>query len=403
MFRRRHIGRTIGKIALWLLIVPVAIGGYYLAAYLMERAPASPVEAPPTSATADTQPTTAPTTAVTEEAPSEKQTQLASLRAIWLPSTALKDLSASADTLTAAAAAGYNAVIVDVKDADGALWVASQTPLALEARAARADALTPEELRAVTTTLADTYHLTLVPRLFAFRDNTAPRYLETARVTVAGEPNTGWFDASPTAGGRRWLNPYAADARRYITALAAELQQAGCSLLMLDGVQFPDREVRAYYGDAEQTALSRSEILAQFVTEMNEAVGADGWLLCETALATVGEQTTVYGGNPLTYGAPAVSPWTLPSQLGSKLQLGGEAVSAPADNPYEALSLLFSQLQARLQLMEPASARPVVVPWLQADGYSAAQIAAQQQAVTDCFGAAAPYILYSETGRYTFT
>lgn len=403
VFRRRHVGRTIGKICLWLLIIPVAIGGYYLAEFLVNREPSPSPDTPADTSVVVTEPSAAPTTVPTDEPETAGDgLRLSELRAIYLPSTVLRDVTAYADTLTAASAAGYNAVIVDLKDADGTLWYVSATELALTARAARADALTLEELRAAATTLKENYHVTLVPRLFAFRDNTAPRNLETARVTVAGEPSTCWFDGSPTAGGRRWLNPYTADARRYITSLASELTGAGFPLLMLDGVQFPDREVRAYYGDASQTALSRSAVLTQFVSEMNEAVGTNGWLLCETALAAVGEKTTVYGGNPVTYGAPAVSPWTLPSGLGSKLTLGGETVASPAAQPYEALSLLLTQLQARLQLMDAAAPRPVVVPWLQADGYTPAQIADQQRAVTEHFGESAPYILYSESGQYAF-
>ena len=403
VFRRRHVGRVIGKICLWLLIIPVAIGGYYLADYLVNREPTQATDGPAAESNVTTEPSAAPTTVPTAEPTAQDGgVRLSELRAIYLPSAALRDLSAYADTLAGASAAGYNAVIADLKDADGALWYASATELAAASGAARADALSLEELRAVATTLRDSYHLTLVPRLFAFRDNTAPRNLETARVTVAGEPSTCWFDGNPSAGGRRWLNPYAADARRYITSLASELTGAGFPLVMLDGMQFPDREVRAYYGDASQTALSRSAILTQFVSEMNEAVGASGWLLCETAMAAVGEKTTVYGGNPVTYGAPAVAPWTLPSQLGSKLTLGGETVASPASHPYEALSLLLSQLQARLQLMDAAATHPVIVPWLQADGCTPAQIADQQRAVTDRLGGGAPYILYSANGQYTF-
>lgn len=400
VFRRRRVGRTIGKIVLWLLVIPALIGGYYLAEYLFTRETAQPVDAPTTETTVSTGGDTAPTQAETPVPQTPDRTAPTNLRAIWLPTAALFDLSAWEDTLSGAQTAGYNAVIVDVKDADGNLWYASQTELALAARATKDAALTLSALQEAADTL-ETYSLTLVPRLYAFRDNTAPRYLEAAKVSVQGDPTSTWYDNDPSAGGRRWLNPYAADARRYITALSAELSNAGFSLLMLDGVQFPDQEYLAYYGDATQTALSRSELMAQFAAEMNAAVGEDGWLLCSTALAAVGEQTTVYGGNPVTFGAPAVSPWVLPSQMGKQLTLSGETVAAPAEHPYEAVTLLLSQLNARLQFMEE-SARPVIVPWLQADGYSAAQIAEEVRAVTAQLGTDAPYILYRADGRYTF-
>ncbi|MBO5796767.1 MAG: hypothetical protein J6R77_00280, partial [Clostridia bacterium] len=118
-----------------------------------------------------------------------------------------------------------------------------------------------------------------------------------------------------------------------------------------------------------------------------------------TGLAAVGEKTQVYGGNPVTYGAAAVSPWVLPGDMGSRLTVGGDKVSKPKDHPYEAATLLFSQLKARLGLMEQP---PVVVPWLQAEGYDATEVAAQVKALSEQFGAGAPYILYHPKGDYTF-
>lgn len=400
VFRRRRVGRVIGKVCLWLLVIPAVVGGYFLAQHLFGDAPREPVS----TSTPTTVPTTAPTVSTAPTSPPQDdlpdQTALTGLRGIYLPTAALRSLAEWDDTLTAAAAAGYNAVLFDLKDVNGRVWYTSATPLAQEARAVQEDALTAEELRQVIDTLAN-HGLTAVPRLYAFRDNTAPRYLETARVSVAGSPGAVWYDNDPSAGGRRWLNPYSADARRYVTALATELKEIGFSLLMLDGVQFPAQESQAYYGNAEQTAAPRNEVLTLFVNEMNDAVGEESWLLCATALAAVGEQTTVYGGNPVAYGAPAVSPWVLPSSFGSRLSLGGEKLSDPAGHPYEAVTLLLTQLKARLEFIEQAE-RPVIVPWLQGEGYSAAQIAEQQRAVADCFGEDAPYILYAPDGDYPF-
>lgn len=404
VFRRRRVGRVIGKICLWLLVIPAVIGGYFLAQHLFTTLPREDVSTTPTTSSSETTATTTTptTTAPTPDTPpTPDRTTLSGLRAIYLPLSAVRDLSAWEDTLTAASSAGYNAVIFDLKDADGRIWYASATEQATKARAVQENALTLEALRDVQATLAE-YNLTAVPRLFAFRDNTAPRYLETARVSVKGSPSSVWYDNDPSAGGRRWLNPYAADARRYITELSAELKAAGFSLVMLDGVQFPNQEWQAYYGTAEQTATPRNEVLAGFVNEMNAAVGEANWLLCSTALAAVGEKTTAYGGNPVTYGAPAVSPWVLPSTLGARLTLGESSVSAPAAHPYEAVELLLSQLKARLAFLEEAE-RPLVIPWLQAEGYSAAQIADEKRALAACYGDNAPHILYRADGRYTFS
>lgn len=402
VFRRRRIGPIIGKILLWLLVIPALIGGYYLAEYLFNRPAEEPTVAPPTVTTpAETNPTTPTPDPEPEPEPEPKPdtTALREMRAIYLPVKALGNLAKWDATLSAAHAAGYNAVIFDLKDATGKVWYASATEWAKEARSVDEDALTVEQLQGAAATLKETYQLTAIPRLFAFRDHTAPRYLETARVSVKGNHSSVWYDNDPSAGGRRWLNPYAPDATAYITSLAAELRSLGFSLLMLDGVQFPGQESQAYYGDEEQTALPRDEVLERFAQKMNETVGETGWLLSATALATVGEKTTVYGGNPVTYGAPAVSPWVIPDDMGSRLTVGGDKVSKPGDHPYEAATLLFSQLKARLGLMEQP---PVIVPWLQAEDYSAAQVAEEVRALTEQFGENAPYILYHPKGEYTF-
>ena len=400
MFRRRHVGRTIAKVCAWLLVIPAVIGGYFLAKHLFTKTPVSRGEEDVPAVVTTTEPTAAPTRP--EEPTPEKEpedTALKDLRGFWLPGALLSDVSRYEATLTAATEAGYNTVVVDLKDADGKLWYASATELAEQARAVKEGALTVEELTAVAKTLKETYHLTLIPRLYAFRDNTAPRYLDTARVSVKGSPRTVWYDNDPSAGGRRWLNPYAADARRYIVELAAELKAAGFSRILLDGVQFPNQESSAYYGDASVTAVPREEVLAGFVSQLNEALGKNGWLLTATALAAVGEKTTAYGGNPVTYGAPAVAPWVMPGEMGGSLTVGEEKVKQPAAHPYEAVSLLLSQLHSRLQLMENA---PTAVPWLQAGGLSAEAVATEQKALRETFGEGAPYLLYSAKGVYDF-
>ena len=320
---------------------------------------------------------------------------LAGRRGIWLPVEALWDPAGWEDTLQTAAAAGITCAVVDLKDGDGRLWYQSATHWAAAARSIQKKALTREELTAGATLLRERYGIEVVPRLFAFRDNTAPRYLETARISVQGNRAMTWFDGDPSGGGRRWLNPYMPDARAYIPGLAAELKEWGFSFLMLDGVQFPERESKAFYGDPEQTAAPRHQVLTDFCSQISAAFGKDNWALTTAALAAVGEKTGVYGGNPVTFGAPAVSPWTLPFALGSRLKLAGEKVSSPGSHPYEASVLLFRQLAARLNLMERP---PLLLPWLEAED-APDQIAA----LTQSFGENAGYILYNEKGKYTFT
>ncbi len=400
--KRRNPGKIIGTVLTILLIPAMIVAGYYLIPLLSRTnttEPSSSATTVPTDPPASTPADTPDTSSDIPDTPTDT-VSFSGMRMIYLPSSALRDLTAWEQTLTAASAAGYNAVLFDLKGADGVIRYASATELAVQAESIAADALTMDELKAALQTLRDK-GFTPVPRLYAFADPLSPRHLENARITVQGSPKSTWYDNAPDKGGKRWLNPYAPDARRFITELAAELRGAGCDLLMLDGVQFPNQTSRAYFGEFAETSLSRAEILSQFAAEMTEAVGSGHWMLSSPALAAIGDGTQPFGGNPLTFGAPAVSPMLLPSSLGNKLTVGTQKLSAPASHPYEAVSLLAAQIKARVELIA-ADKRPAIVPWIQADDYSAAQIADEVRALTELYGEKASYILYHPDGRYVF-
>lgn len=50
--------------------------------------------------------------------------------------------------------------------------------------------------------------ITPLPRVFAFKDHTAPSTLMEARIGLENQPGWMWLDNSKEAGGRPWLNPY---------------------------------------------------------------------------------------------------------------------------------------------------------------------------------------------------
>lgn len=104
-----------------------------------------------------------------------------------------------------------------------------------------------------------------VPRLYAFKDQVAPYALANVKIGVEGSPASVWHDANPSKGGVPWMNPCSTDAHRYMSALAGELKTAGFSLVLLDGVQFPDREYSADYGSSELAGLPRGQVLSRFV------------------------------------------------------------------------------------------------------------------------------------------
>lgn len=393
--RRKAIKNTLLTI-LVLMIIPV---GYFTGKFMMEdvRRPADNSPDPTstvttTSASATTKPTADPSTPANVSG---------SLRAVYLTTAQLKDTAGLASLLDNAAGAGFNAVLFDLKDEAGVLHYASATAFAQQSKAAAADALSTDTLKALIQTMAGK-GFAAIPRLYAFRDTTAPFTLPSAKITVQDYHSYTWLDKSKEKGGKPWLNPYSPDAHRYIIEMAKELADTGFTAVMLDGVQFPNQTSQAYYGNSDLTSLSNQEVLKKFLADCQSAVG-DNCVVMQTlpGLSAFGDGTEPFGGNPVTYGAKRVAPVLLPSSLGSKIKTGETTLADPAGHPYDAVRLASGQVKLRLELME-SSKRPSVMPWIQAYDYSAEQIRQQMQAVTETWGGSASYIVYHPQGSYDF-
>lgn len=395
-----------------LVAAGVLTGGYLWAKFAVEggftigssqtesQASGQPSDESSGGASTDTSEPPGPSSSDTDPHPTPTPPSLDNMRGFYLPASQLKDVTALDAQLDKAAAAGFNAVIFDLKDSAGTLYYASATELA-----AQSGAISPQAL-SITELTASIQHITdkgfaAIPRLYAFRDATAPRQLAGAKVTVEGNPTFTWYDDNPSAGGKPWLNPYSPQAHTYIIDMIRELKGLGIATLMIDGVQFPDQESQAGYGTSELTSLSRTEVLSKFVTDASAAL--DGQLvLSMPSLPALGEETSPYGGNPMTFGATVVSPNVMPASFGDRLKMGENSISDPANHPYDVVKLVMGQLQLRIRLMDEDK-QPALFPWLQAYDCSADNIKEQIRAVTEAAGDDAPYILYHPSGTYDFS
>lgn len=311
------------------------------------------------------------------------------LRAFYAPISLLKDRTSLDSKLDKAAAAGLNAVVFDLKDEEGNLHYTTATELGTRAGAAAPDALSLDELTALQTHLREK-GFTAVPRLYAFKDSVGSRNLPTAKVTLESNPGYTWYDGNPSDGGKPWLSPYAPDAHRYVGDLAKELKGAGFTALMLDGVQFPDQESSAYYGNTELSSLSRSGVLQKFVSDLRAELSGCTLIVSMPGLAAFGDQTAPFGGNPLTFGEAIAAPNVMPS-----------IVTGSMDNAHDAVKSAMEPLQMRLNLIDEAQ-RPQIMPWLQAYDCTAAQVDDQVRALKETAGDDASYILYNPSGSYAF-
>lgn len=404
LHRNRRVFRSrslLPKILAWVFGAAAVIAiGFFGAKYFTEH----PVGTAPESAPSESQTSSLPADSSPESSePSADEStpsvSLKSVRAFYLPHASLTNESALSATLTDAEKAGFNAVVFDLKDADGILYFRSQTARAQEVNGFAADALSLERVK---TLFADIREAGLEPivRLYAFMDNTAARVLTGARIAHQTDPSWVWYDANPANGGRAWLNPYADEAHLYIIDLAKELRDAGAAAILLDGVQFPAQTSSASFGDSANTALSRDEMLTAFVAKARSLLG-DGCpvMLSCTANSALGTDTTVYGGNPLTFAPTMAAPTLFTGEMKNTVIVGNETIQNTPENLKATVQALINQMTLRIKVMT-ADKQPTLTPWLQAYDYTPAQV---KTSIEGCIaGGADSFILYNPNGQYDF-
>ena len=295
------------------------------------------------------------------------------IRAFYLPVSDLSvDTLSEMSLLRDAAQAGFNAVVFDLKAADGTMYYRFSNAQAKKVNNYAPNALSADNL----TTLMDMMKeqgLQPIPRLYAFCDDPAAKVLTDARIGLDSNHAWAWYDDDPNDGGKKWLNPYTAAAQDYISALVGELKDKGAAAVMLDGVQFPAQLSSAYLGEDAAT-IEKNAILTTFVGRIRSELGADcPLLLACTEKGALGTDTKVYGGNPLTFGSDFASP-----VLSAKIQ---EAIE---------------KMILRTQVLDE---KPTLAPILSVST-SAADVNSAIAACTK--GGAKDFILYSADGAYDF-
>lgn len=298
------------------------------------------------------------------------------IRAFYLPLSALSVDSAETVTLLSEARqTGFNAVIFDLKDAEGNLYYRFTAPTAQRVNTYDANALTGEQLSALFDLIRGC-GLHPIPRLYAFRDNAACGVLTDARISYADNHSWAWYDGVREKGAKKWLNPYSEVAQSYIRELVCELQAQGAPAIMLEGVQFPDRLDKSAYLGTAAASVSKSDVLTTFVADTRTALGEDFPLLLScTAESALGTETKVYGGNPLTFAPTFASP-----SLTSNVE---EAVG---------------KMVRRIQVLEDC---PTLAPILPTDGLPPEAV---NEAIAACIGGGADsFIVYHPKGSYDFT
>ena len=120
-------------------------------------------------------------------------------------------------------------------------------------------------------------------------------------------------------------------AQTYIVSLAEELYTAGAGALLLDGVYFPTQTAQAQLAVGDNAALSKEQVLKQFVTRVHNLREDAPLLLCGSANAFLGNNTAGFDGNPKDFGCTAIVPDLRLSSLGKRLTVGDKKFTPAAE------------------------------------------------------------------------
>ncbi len=300
-----------------LLLAAVVLGVAWLAApYLLDWAthtwytvvrdrdlPASSADTPPASSAPAPSSEAAASSAAPEPAASSAPEQPVDGTAIRAGGWAQVSLSALGDEASVRAAAraladaGTVYALVPLKDASGYIYYQSAVPAA--GRSVAAAVVDP----ALIASVFKEEGLVPVAGVAAFRDPIASYTDRGMAIRYAGDGGYLWLDAAnAAAGGKAWLNPYAASAVRFVGDLVEELYGYGFEQVCLSAVQFP-QAVSARQDFGETGGVSRDGQLAADIAAWGERFAGRVTLWYEYPLASCTAVSPTLGALPAALGA----------------------------------------------------------------------------------------------------
>ncbi|MDI3281361.1 MAG: putative glycoside hydrolase [Bacillota bacterium] len=267
-----------------------------------------------------------------------------------------------------------NAVVVEVKDDTGRLWLGPEmAELAAE---------------------LNRRGIYSVARLAVFKDDALARRFPELAVRRA--------DGRPWKEGGQWVSPYERRVWEYNVAVARQAAELGFAEIQFDYVRFPDvrGEVRLIYPGRD--GRSRSQVIRDFLryarAELQPegvAVSADVFGLVTTAEGDLGI------GQVLEELAPVVD-YLCPMVYPSHYHPGCYGLPDPDRMPYETV---YTSISGAVERLQAAGIEVNLVPWLQdfslRHRYGKEEIWAQIRALSDA--GIHDWLLWNVAGRYTWS
>jgi len=262
---RRNGARRAGRVLLFVLLFCVVFAASFFAVDLGLKISGRPIASQPDNAAA-------------ANADGEKTTLLtdgSELQALCLAPQTIRDRASVKESIRQLKKRDCNSVILDFKTQDGRLLFASlQQPALL----AGSSMFSNETVRnAIKQYQNASIHV--FARVYCFEDPMIAS-LDPAYAVTYMNTQVLWRDKKEDAGGKPWLNPYSAGARKYLLGVLEELSAFHLGGVILESVCFPsgDNLSSAYFA-GESGGASRSGVLKRFLNKAAAVVPDDRFLL----------------------------------------------------------------------------------------------------------------------------
>lgn len=237
--------------------------------------------------------------------------------------SALGDEASIRATAQTLASQGVTYALVPLKDTSGYIYYASAVPAASGSVAA--SVVDP----ALIASIFKEEGLVPVAGVAAFQDPIASYTDRSMAIQYSGDGNYLWLDAAnAAAGGKPWLNPYAASAVQFIGDLVEELYNCGFEQVCLSAVQFP-QSVSSKQNFGETGGVSRDGQLAADIAAWDARFAGRVTLWYEYPVSSCTGVSTTLGA--------------LPAQLGVK----NLVISLPAGETQDAAQLAQTAAQMK--------------------------------------------------------
>lgn len=252
-----------------------------------------------------------------------------------------------------------NAVVIDVKDDEGRITFAMDSPVVTELGAV--DVKIPD-MPALMAKLKE-HGIYTIARVVAFRDP----YLAEVRPELSLKQKDGSIYRDRK--GLAWLNPYKAEIWEYLMEVGTEAHKAGFDEIQLDYIRFSTEKgmEQVVYEETDTNGRSKTEIITEFVDYACKNLTEQGAFVSADVFGVVmggGEDSDTVGQS---YGAMAkhldtICPMVYPSHYG----VGNFGIEHPDTRPYDTITGAMKQSKKALDSYKTEGEHQAAVrPWLQ--------------------------------------